>query len=100
MVLEGRVVNGVVLLADGYRLPEGARVQLTVIEEADEDEALIVSDPSLPPDHPLAPYNRVVELAILRESIESMKAGELGIPLEEAMAKIAAELNLPPAEPE
>ncbi len=99
MVLEGRVVNGVVLLDDGYRLPEGARVQLTVIEEADEDEALIVPDPSLPPDHPLAPYNREAVVDLLRKSIEEMKAGG-GRPFEEAMAEIAAKHNLPPLQPE
>jgi hypothetical protein len=104
VVVEGRVVNGVVVLADGSQLPEGARVRLKVVAEADEDDPeldqLIVPDPSLPPDHPLAPYNREIELAILRASIEAMKAGEVGMPLEEAMAKIAAELNLPPVRPE
>jgi hypothetical protein len=52
-----------------------------------------------PPDHPCAPYDRETELAILRASIEDMKAGR-GIPLEEAMAQIAKEFNLPPVPPE
>jgi hypothetical protein len=92
MALEGTVVNGAVVLDDGSRLPEGARVRLELIEE---DELPGVPDASLPDDHPLAPYNREKEIAILRERIEAMKAGEAGIPLEEAMARIAADLQLP-----
>jgi hypothetical protein len=98
MVLEGRVVNGVVVPDRGLQLPEGARVQLTVIEEAD-DHPMIVPDPSLPPDHPLAPYNREVVVNLLRKSIEEMKAGG-GRPLEEAMAEIAAKHNFPPLQPD
>ena len=106
MELEGQVVNGVVVLDGGSRLPEGTRVRLEVVappSHDDEDDPaldrLIVPDPSLPPDHPMAPYNREVELAILRKRIEAMQAGEKGIPLAEAMAKIAVELNLPPVDP-
>jgi hypothetical protein len=83
MTHEGTVVNGAVVLDDGVRLPEGARVRLKVIEK-------------LPPDHPCAPYDRETELAILRESIASMKAGEPGIPLEQFKAEFAKEFNLPP----
>ncbi|OWK35973.1 hypothetical protein [Fimbriiglobus ruber] len=49
--------------------------------------------------HPLVPYDREKELAVLRESIEDMKAGR-GRPLEEAMAEIAKEFNLPPVKPD
>jgi hypothetical protein len=83
MTLEGTVVNGAVVLDDGSRLPEGARVRLELVED-------------LPDDHPCAPYNREKELAILRESIESMKAGEVGMTLEEFEAKFAKDFNLPP----
>jgi hypothetical protein len=105
-ILEGTVVNGVVVVDGDSRLPEGARVRLRVVaqpEDADEDDPeldkLIAPDPSLPPDHPLAPYNREIELAILRESIEDMKAGR-SRPFEEAMAEIAAKHKLPPAQTE
>lgn len=97
MVLEGRVVNGVVVLDEGSQLPEGTRVLLQVIEddEVEAYEAMILPDPSLPPDHPLAPYNREVEIAILRKRIEAMKAGEVGIPLDEAIARLATEFGSP-----
>lgn len=50
-------------------------------------------------DFPFEPYDRAKELAILRASIEDMKAGR-GTPLEEEMAEIAAEYKLASAEPE
>lgn len=95
MTLEGTVKNGTLVRDDGLRVPEGTRVRFEVIEEFDEDD-FDPTDENLPDDHPCAPYNREKEIAILRESIEAMKAGEVGIPLDEAMARIAAELNLPP----
>lgn len=107
VVFEGRVVNGVVVLEDGSHLPEGARVRLKVVAQpADLDgddpelDTLILPDPSLPPGHPLAPYDRETELAILRESIEKMKAGEAGIPLRQAMEELSRKHNLPPLPPE
>lgn len=54
-----------------------------------------IEDDSPPP--PAEPYDREKELAILRESIEEMKAGVGGIPFEEAMERIRREHNLPPA---
>jgi hypothetical protein len=106
-VVEGRVVNGEVVLDDGSRLPEGARVRLKVVARAteeDEEESeldkLILPDPSLPPGHPLAPYDRETELAILRASIESMKAGEVGIPFRQAMEELSRKHRLPPLPPE
>jgi hypothetical protein len=99
MTLEGTVVNGVVVWDAGARLPEGARVRLEVIDdESYMNEWPDPVDPTLPPDHPHAPYNREAELATLRQSITAMKAGEVGIPLDEAMARIAAELKLPPVD--
>lgn len=98
MVLEGRVMNGVVVLDNGSQLPEGTRVLLQVIED-EADEAMILPDPSLPPDHPLAPYNREVVIDLLRQSIEEMKAGG-GRPFEEVMAEIAAKHKFPPLQPE
>ena len=88
MTLEGTVVNGVIVLDAGTRLPEGARVR---VELADEK----IDDLFPPPE----PYDREKELAILRESLEDVKAGR-GMPFEEFMAKLAAELNLPPVPPE
>ena len=86
MTLEGTVVNGVIVLDAGTQLPEGARVR---VELADDDDLF-------PPPEP---YDREKELAILRESLENVKAGR-GMPFEEFMAKLAGELNLPPVSPE
>jgi len=84
-MITGTVVNGAVVLDAGTRLPEGARVNLELIEE-------------LPPDHPMAPYHRETELAILRESIAEMRAGYPGRPFDEVMAEIAAKYDLPPVD--
>ena len=71
--------------------------------EVDEDDPeldkLVLPDPSLPPGHPLAPYDRETELAILRASIEEMKAGGAGIPLRQAMEELSRKHNLPPLPP-
>jgi hypothetical protein len=86
MTLEGTIVNGVILLDGGAQLPEGTRVRVEVAEDAE----------LLPPAEP---YDRQQELAILRESLEDVRAGR-GMPFEEFMAQIATEHNLPPVEPE
>ncbi len=86
MTLEGAVVNGVIVLDGGAKLPEGTRVR---VELADDD------DLCPPPE----PYDREKELAILRQSLEDVKAGR-GAPFEEFMAKLAEDLKLPPVPPE
>ena len=95
MTITGTVVNGAVVPDAGTDLPEGARMLMTLVEECEEDWPDL-PDENLPPDHPMAPYNREVEIAILKESIAEMKAGYPGRPLEEVMAEIAAKYNLPP----
>ena len=85
-MLEGTVVNGVIVLEGGVRLPDGARVR---VEVEDPD------DLAPPPE----PYDREKELAILRESLEEVRAGR-GMPFEEFMAKLAEEYQLPPVPPE
>jgi hypothetical protein len=84
MTLEGTVLNGVVVFDGAARIPDGIRVRVEM--ELDEE---------LSPDHPLAPYDHTVEIALLRERIEASYAGGPIIPLREAMAQIRAELNLP-----
>ncbi len=81
MTLEGMVVNGVIVLAAGAQLPEGAKV---LVELADGDD--------LAP--PPAAHNREKELGILRESLEDARAGRTR-PFEEVMAEIAIRYNLP-----
>ena len=86
MAFTGTVVNGVIVLEDGLRLPDGVQVR---VEVDDLDD--------LAP--PLEPYDREKELAILRESVEDMKAGRT-MPFEEFMAQVAKEHRLPSLPPE
>ncbi|HVS39450.1 MAG TPA: hypothetical protein VMS17_28085 [Gemmataceae bacterium] len=81
MTLEGAVVNGVIVLDGGVRLPEGTRVR---VEPAEEDD-------HFPPPEP---YDREKELAILRESLEDVKAGRT-IPARQALADLARKYGLP-----
>jgi hypothetical protein len=81
MTLEGTVVNGVIVLDRGPQLAEGTRVR---IEVEDDDD--------LGP--PSEPYDREKELAILRESIEDMKAGRT-VDARKALADIARKYGLP-----
>ncbi len=81
MTLEGTVVNGVIQLDSGAQLPEGARVRVELAED----------DDLLPPPEP---YDREKELAILRQSLEDVKAGR-GTEAREFLKKLAEEHNLP-----
>jgi hypothetical protein len=80
MTLEGTVLNGVIVLDGGARLPEGERVRVELLDD----------DLAPPPE----PYDREKELAILRESIEDMKAGR-GRPAREFLKELAEKYNLP-----
>ncbi len=82
MELEGIVVNGVIVLDGNPSLPEGVRVR---VEVEDEDDIRIPA---------LEPGTREEELAILRESIEDMKAGRVR-PAREVLKEIALRHNLP-----
>jgi hypothetical protein len=86
MTLEGTVVNGLIVLDAGKQLPDGVRVR---VELAEVDEIF-------PPPEP---YDREKELAILRESLEDVKAGRT-VPFEEFMAQVAKEFNLTSQPPE
>lgn len=82
--LTGTIVGGRVEFDAPADLPEGTRVRVSV-PVAEEDD--------LGPPHDT--HDRATELAILRESLEDVKAGR-GRPYREVMAEIAAEFNLPP----
>jgi hypothetical protein len=86
MTLEGTVVNGLIVLDTGTQLPEGVRVRVELMDD----------DDLYPPPEP---YDREKELAILRESLEDVKAGRT-VPFEEFMAQVAKEFNLPSQPPE
>lgn len=82
MTLEGRVVNGVIVLDDGAVLAEGVRVRVEVEDPDDEIGP--------PPE----PYDREKELAILREALEDVKAGR-GTEARAFLKQLAREHNLP-----
>jgi len=82
MTLEGTVVNGLIVLDAGTQLPEGLRVR---VELAEDDDDLFP-----PPE----PYDREKELAILRESLEDVKAGRTA-PARQALADLARKYKLP-----
>jgi hypothetical protein len=81
MSFEGTIINGVIILDGGAKLPEGTRV---LVEVADPDD--------LAP--PAEPYDRDKELAILRESLDDVRAGR-GTPAREFLKQLATEYNLP-----
>ena len=80
MTLAGTIVNGHVQLDAPTPLPDGTRVSVK-LAELDEYP------------HPLAPYDREKELALLRERLAAVAAGERLVPLAEAMKSIAQQLK-------
>jgi hypothetical protein len=81
MTLEGTVLNGVIVLDGGARLPEGERVRVELVDD---------DDLAPPPE----PYDREKELAILREALEDVKAGR-GRPAREFLKELAEKYDLP-----
>ena len=81
MMIHGTVIGGVVVLDDASTLPEGARVRVEVEE--------VFKYP-----HPLAPYDRAQEVALLRSRLVGMDSGLPAITLDVAMTQIAAELHI------
>ena len=105
-----RLKRGVDSLADAVKVTLGPKGRNVVIEKKygapmiTKDGVTVAKEIELEDKfvypHPLAPYDREKELALLRERIAETKAGIRGIPLKDAMAQIAVELNLPPVKPE
>ena len=93
MTIMGTVKNGEIVPDVAHSWPEGARVALSL----KEDEWPEFDVGGLPPDHPMAPYDRDVELGLLRESIAEAEAGYSGRPIEEVMAELSAKHGLAPS---
>jgi hypothetical protein len=74
MVQRGTVLNGVIV-PEGPPLPDGTKVLFEKEEVFDYP-------------HPLAPYDEEKELALLRESLAEMDAGERGHSVEVVFAEI------------
>ena len=84
MTITGVVVNGKVEFDVPGSMPEGSRVELDYAED----------DMPVPP--PFEPLDRATWLAELKEAHrQSVKDPEGGMSLEECMATVAAELDLP-----
>lgn len=83
MTLSGTIQNGQVLLDSPVNLPDGTRVTLL------RDEVY---------PHPLAPYDRDKEVALLRESIARMDSGDIGRSVADVFADIEKSFDYPPSE--
>ena len=88
MTLEGTLRNGIIVPDHAPQLPEGTRVRYEAV----------VDDGDIGP--PPAAETRAEFIASLRESIVETRAGVPGIPLDVAMARIAAECGWPWPAPE
>ena len=82
--MTGTVVNGAIIPDGGVSLPEGAKYHLDPVED-------------LPPDHPMAPFDPVLELALLRESIDD---GDPGVPYRQVFEELSRKHGLGPLPPE
>lgn len=81
MTLEGTVVNGVIVLDDAARLPDGVRVRVELVDADD-----------LAP--PAEKADRERELAALRQSLADARAGRTR-PARDVLKEIAARHGLP-----
>jgi len=80
MAITGTVVNGAIVPDEGGRLREGAKYYLEPVEG------------DLPPDHPMAPYDREREIAIIRASILDEEPGvPIGRSLKNSPANTASD---------
>ena len=80
MKLIGTIVNGQVHLDAPAELPDGTRVSLS--PQADFDYP-----------HPMAPYDREKEAALLRDRIADMQASVPGLTVDETFSALDAEMN-------
>jgi hypothetical protein len=84
MTLEGTIRDGLIVPDAGPRLPDGARVRYELLAD-DEDDI----------GPPPTAETREEFLQSLRDSVAEARAGVPGIPLAEAMSRIAREFDLP-----
>lgn len=89
MTLDGTVVNGVVVFKGSQKVPEGAKVRVAFEVEVEAFEY----------PHPLAPYDRQNEIALLRKSHEELQTGSSGMPLDQFEAEFVKEFDLAPRTP-
>ena len=90
MVRLGTMRNGVIIPDEPDAIPEGTRITLDFPGEED--------DGAWPADCPPPPATETREelIASLREDLAAIRAGERGVPVAEAFARIRADLGFPP----
>ena len=80
MKLIGTIINGQVQLDAPAELPDGTRVSLSPQEDFNYP-------------HPMAPYDRDKEVALLRQSLAAMDAGQQGRSVDDVFDEIERELD-------
>ena len=85
MTISGTIIKGQVHLDCPSELPDGTRVTLRREERYEYP-------------HPMAPYDREKEIALLRESLALMDAGDIGRSVAEVFADIEKSFDYPPSE--
>lgn len=88
MVLDGTVVNGVIVLDGSPALPEGARVRVELAHGDDED-----GWEDIPP--PPSTETRAEFLESLRQSVSEAKAGVGGVEARQFLKELAVRHGLP-----
>ena len=89
MVRLGTMRNGVIVPDEPDSFPEGTRITLELSQ---------VDDGAWPADCPPPPATETREefIASLREDLAAIRAGERGLPVAEAFARIRADMGFPP----
>lgn len=93
MTITGTVRNGAIVPDVAAPWPEGAKV--SVSDDGFEDLADFEVR-SLPPDHPMSPYDRDTEVALVLGSIAAIEKGEPTISLREAFEELSRKHGLSP----
>jgi hypothetical protein len=93
MTITGTVRNGAIVPDVASPWPEGAKV---TVSDDDFKDAPGFDARTLPADHPMAPYDRDAEVALILESIAGIDRGEPTIPLRQAFEELSRKHGLGP----
>ena len=93
MTITGTVRNGAIVPDVASPWPEGARVTVSDDDLPGEPDMDIRT---LPSDHPMAPYDRDAEVALVLGSIAAIERGEPTIPLRQAFDELSRKHGLSP----
>ena len=93
MTITGTVRNGAIVPDVAAPWPEGAKVS---VSDDDFEDSADFDVRSLPADHPMAPYDRETEVALVLGSIAGIERGEPTIPLRQAFEELSRKHGLSP----